>query len=93
MNILGILFLAVLLEGTLAYLVGKSTEDTGARVWIKYVALVLGAALAAAYKIDIPAMVELSTPVPMINYIISGIIIGRGSNYVNDIVTSFQKKK
>lgn len=93
MNILGITFLAVLLEGTLAYIVGKSDANTGPRNWIKYVALAAGVLLAIGYKVDVPTSVGLSTAWPLLNYVISGIIIGRGSNYVNDIITSFSKNK
>ena len=92
MEIIGIMFLAVLLEGTLAFLLGKSDESTGPREWVKYVSLVGGIALSIAYRVDIPSMVGLSTAVPLVNFIVSGIVIGRGSNYVNDIITSFTKK-
>lgn len=88
MNILGITFLAVFLEGTITYLFGKSTN--GARNWIKYISLLAGVALAIAYKVDIPSMAGLAG-VALINYIVSGIVIGRGSNYVNDLITSIKK--
>ncbi len=93
MNIIGITFLAVLLEGTLAFLVGPSNEHTGPRNWVKYVALLAGVLLSIGYKIDLPSSVGLTTTLPILNYIISGIVIGRGSNYVNDIITSFSKPK
>lgn len=92
-NILGIMFLAILLEGTLAFLLGKSDTYTGPREWIKYVALLGGIILAVAYQVDIPSMLGLSSPILLVNYVISGIVIGRGSNYVNDIVTSLTKPK
>lgn len=90
MEIATIVFLAVFLEGTLNYIAGTSKEAP--RPWLKYVALVAGIGLAIGYKVDIPSMVGLPF-VPWLNYALSGIAIGRGSNYLNDLVTSFQKKK
>lgn len=87
MELAAILFLAVFLEGTLTYITGKSEAP---RPWIKYVALFAGVLLAIAYKVDIPSMAGLPF-VPFVNYILSGIAIGRGSNYVNDLVTGIKK--
>lgn len=91
MNILGITFLAVLLEGTINYFVGDNVSEYNKRTWIKYFALLGGIALAIGYQLDIPSQIGLVTNVPFINYIVSGIIIGRGSNYVNDIISTFKK--
>lgn len=58
----------------------------------KYIALVLGVIVAICYKIDIlSSFGALQTPIPYVGSVISGLIIGRGSNYLNDIV-SFIKK-
>lgn len=88
MELAAIIFLAVFLEGTLNYIVGEHKENP--RTWVKYVALVAGVGLAIGYKVDIPSMVGLPF-VPWLNYVLSGIAIGRGSNYLNDLVTSFKK--
>ncbi len=85
--IIGVTLLAVLVEGLVQYILGESMET---RPYLKYVALILGVAVAVAYKIDIPSMVGLATDFTVVNYIISGIVIGRGSNYTNDIITSFK---
>lgn len=86
--VIGILFLATLIEGLIHYVAGEG--DVG-RPYLKYVALVIGIAVAVVYKIDIPAMVGLATAWPIANYIVSGIIIGRGSNYTSDIIKSVRK--
>ncbi len=89
-DILGILFLATLLEGFIAYLFGEGQGEK--RNYLKYVALVFGTIMAVSYKIDIPAMVGLTSPYPFVSFILSGLVIGRGSNYVNDLIGSFRKK-
>lgn len=89
-TLVGILFLATLIEGFVTYLFGKSAEGE-TRPWIRYVALALGVAAAIAYKIDIPAMIGLVSSYSLVGYVVSGLVIGRGSNYVNDIFTSLKK--
>lgn len=92
MELASIIFLAIFLEGLLTYLFKKDGVDEPPKPWIKYIALLAGIALAIGYRVDIPTMVGLVTPVPIINYVLSGIIIGRGSNYVNDLTSYFTKK-
>ena len=88
-NILGIVFLATFVEGLIEYLFAK---DGVSQPVLKYAALLIGVILAIAYKVDILAMIGLVTTVPFIGYVISGIIIGRGSNYVNDVFTMIRGK-
>ncbi len=90
-NIIGIIFLATFIEGLITYLFGEKSPYQ--RPWLRYVSLVLGVGAALAYKIDIPAMAGLVTPWPFVGYVISGIGMGRGANYLNDIFGLIQAKK
>lgn len=92
MELLGVMFLAVFLEGTLTYAFGKKGTEAEPRKWVSYVALVAGVGLAIGYKVNIPATVGITSQVPLLDFIVSGIIIGRGSNYLNDILSTFKKK-
>lgn len=89
MNIIGILLLSTLIEGTLTYLFGETTTP---RPWIRYISLLLGIILAIAYHIDIPGMAGLVAINAYVNYIVSGLIVGRGANYINDIFALIQSK-
>lgn len=91
MNIIGILLLSTLIEGTITYLFGEKSESP--RPYIRYISLVLGIVAAIAYRIDIPAMTGLVAINVYVGYVISGIIIGRGANYINDIFALIQSKK
>lgn len=91
MNIIGILLLSTLIEGTLTYLFGEKRDAP--RPYIRYISLALGIAAAIAYRIDIPAMTGLVAINAYVGYILSGIIIGRGANYINDIFALIQSKK
>lgn len=96
---IGIFFLSVFVEGFIKYVfdVLSGVEDnTGAvpnqkllniKPYTHFVALAFGVVLACAYKIDIPALFGLTAAHSVIGYIISGVIIGRGSNYANDLIS------
>lgn len=88
-TVIGIIFLATFIEGLINYIAGEG--DGVGRKYLKYVSLVIGIVVAVAYEVDIPTMAGLSTVWPIANYIVSGIIIGRGSNYVNDVVSNLRK--
>lgn len=83
-SILGILLLATLIEGLITYVFGESA-DSATRPYLRYVSLVLGVGAAIAYHVDIPAMLGLVSAYSLVGYVVSGLIIGRGANYVNDI--------
>lgn len=87
--ILGLVLLATFIEGLVTYLFGKDTENV--RPWLAYVSLSLGVVAAIAYKIDIPAMAGLVSPFPYVSYVISGLILGRGANYLNDFLSIVKK--
>lgn len=92
----GIFFLTTLIEGLITYVFGtaKIEGESGEkkeRPYIRYVSLALGVAAAFAYGIDIPAMAGLVSQYSFVGYLVSGLVIGRGSNYVNDILGSLRK--
>jgi hypothetical protein len=90
MEIAGIILLATLIEGLITYLFGEEGEG---RTYLKYVSLALGIGASVAYQVDIPAMVGLTASYSIIGYVVSGLIIGRGANYLNDILGLVQSKR
>lgn len=89
----GILFLSTLIEGLLTYIIGKKTPGDPPRGYLRYVSLALGIGLAVGYGVRIPQMLGITATAPFIDYIVSGIIIGRGSNYINDLFSHFSPKE
>jgi len=81
--------LAILVEGTITHLFGESSEETY-KPWIRYVTLGFGILVAVAYQLDILAALGLPAVYPLIGWIATGLIIGRGSNYVNDFVSKLR---
>jgi len=83
MEVFGIVLLATLVEGFVEYVVSNPNKP---QPWLKYVSLVLGVVVAFAYNVDILALAGLVSPFPYVGAAVSGIIIGRGGNYVNDFI-------
>lgn len=83
---LGAFMLAILIEGTITYLFGESSEEETLPA-LRYVALVLGIVAASAYRLDLLSALGLTAAYPLIGWIATGLIIGRGSNYVNDFIS------
>lgn len=89
-NILGLFVLAVFVEGFIEYFVAKPDAK---QPWLKYVAAFIGVAVALAYKADLLAMLGLNGISPYVGQVITGLILGRGSNYLNDFVSRVRNPK
>ena len=87
---LSALVIAILIEGTITYLFGESSEE-GRRPYIRYSTLIIGIVMAALYQIDLLASLGVEAAWPVIGYVTTGLIIGRGSNYVNDFVSKVRE--
>lgn len=86
----GIFLLAVLVEGTVEYLL---SDVSVMQPFKKYVALAFGIVASVLYRVDLLAAVGLVSSVPFVGPVLTGLVIGRGSNYLNDIVGSFRTIK
>ena len=53
---------------------------------LRYIAAVVGVLLAIAYRADALALFGLVAWTPWIGWIVTGLVIGRGSNYLHDLV-------
>ena len=86
MEFITFLIAAVFIEGFIEYTLKKWASGE----WVKFVALALGIGFAMVYKLDLLAMFGFEAISPYVGYIVTGIIIGRGSNYVNDFMSRFK---
>lgn len=78
-----IFILAAVVEAIITYVVPKNNTDEP-REWLKYVSAVLGIVVCVAYNADILATLGVVSTVPYIGAVITGLIVGRGSNFLND---------
>jgi hypothetical protein len=92
--VVGILFLAIFCEGSITFfytdvikLFGELTPRQFLRQYsARYVALVLGLALAFGFRVNIPDLLGLEAVKAWIGIAVSGVVIGRGANYVHDLL-------
>ena len=80
--------LAILVEGLIEYFVAK--KDTS-QPWLKYVAAGVGVFVCVVYKVDILASLGAVTAIPHVGSVLTGLIVGRGSNYLNDFISKVKK--
>lgn len=89
-----ILFLAFLAEGLVEYLFVPLAEKQTIKpeltpLLTRYVAVLLGIGLAFAFRADVLATIGLPAAWQPLGHLITGIMIGRGSNYMNDVLDRF----
>lgn len=88
-----ILLLAFLAEGLTEYFARPILAAIGLNgrspLWLRYVAMLVGVGLAFGYGADLILLLGFPGIHPLIGIILTGIIIGRGSNYANDLLKRF----
>jgi hypothetical protein len=91
--LLAILLLAALTEALVEYFIApliKPDTMKDAPVWrsmvLRYSAAAVGVALCLVYAVDLLGMIGLSGRVPFVGEVATGLLIGRGSNFVNDFI-------
>jgi hypothetical protein len=97
----GILILATLVEALVEYLVKPlfgppivpaeegidELPDPIGDLLIRYSAAVIGVLLCIAYRADLLVLANLYAPLPWIGFVITGLLIGRGANFVHDFTS------
>jgi hypothetical protein len=100
------LMLATIVEGFTEFIFGHIVDNVPSlepwRWVLVYIALAAGVGLALIYRLDLIAMVSsavsesLQIPSPIsesaTGYILSGLMIGRGANWLHDFLTKYLKK-
>ena len=99
-TITGIVILATLAESLVEYLIrplvkpwGEGDPPEDARylalrdLILRYVAAIVGIVLSVIYRADLLAIVGLASPWPIAGQILTGLIIGRGANFVHDFAS------
>lgn len=80
--IVSILILTILVEGVV--------ENLGTWIptaWKPYAAAAFAILVCIGYSADLPGALGLVAIHPLVGSVFTGLIIGRGSNYVNDLVS------
>jgi len=82
-------------EGTVEYVLGTPFDKfpvlTPFKWLLMYVSLALGIFLAFYYALDMVAL--LGKPMTPVGMVLTGIVMGRGANFVSDVWSRFLVKK
>ena len=85
-SITALLFFAILIEGFVEYIKLSIQKQMCAEI---IGAMVCGIGIAFAYHLDLFAAIGITTDVPYISNVLTGLILARGSNYVFDLIGKF----
>ena len=84
-SIVGVVALAFLAESLVEYFVAE-----WAGRWTKYIAAGVGIAMALNFGLDIfGELLGLGSRIPYAGMVLSGLVLGRGANFVNDFADRF----
>ena len=85
-SIAALLFFSILIEGFVEY-IKLSIQK---KMCIEIIAtMVCGIGIAFAYHLDFFTAVGITTDIPYISNVLTGLILARGSNYVFDLIGKF----
>ena len=81
-----LVFLAVLIEGAVEYLVAEPWKKAGLPgIYLRYIALAAGVGLAFVFEADLPALLGISVA-PVAAHAVTGVVVSRGANYLSDFI-------
>lgn len=79
-----LLTVAVVLINALVEVIKQIADYKSLQVW--YIgSIVVGVLVCVGYNIDLFALVGLQTDIPYLGAVLSGLLLGRGSNFVADL--------
>lgn len=81
------IFMAVFIEGITTYIKSAMVDNCFTIGMI--ISIIVSIMISICYEIDIPKQFGISSKIPYIGSIISGLLIARGSNYLYDFITKF----
>ena len=90
------LVLAFLTESMVEYIFGTAADRVPKlkplRWMLIYVAMVVGIGLSLFYQLDLIALISKQEPT-VVGYIMTGLVVGRGANYLHGIVSEYILKR
>ena len=82
-NFASIFILAIFVEGTVEYFFSNPEKK---QPWLKYVSLLVAVGVCFAAKANLFDLLGVQFVSPVIGYLLTGVVISRGSNYINDFI-------
>lgn len=91
MEMISIIIMSMLTEAIITYV--KTWVIDRNIQWQMIVSVILSIAICVLYGLDIPAAVGIESSLPYVGSVITGILVSRGSNYINDLLKTITSKK
>lgn len=83
-----LIVMAILVEAVITYV--KEIKSIKSPL---ITSILLGILVSVIYKIDLPATLSITTEIPYVGSVLTGIIMARGSNYLYDLIGRFTDMK
>lgn len=87
----GIIVLAIVVEGIVTYV--KEWFVNNKFHWQQAVTVILGIFVCIAYNLDLIQVLGVTSTIPYVGCVLTGILISRGSNYIFDLISKLQNPK
>lgn len=87
----GIILMAIVIEGIISYT--KQIVVEKKLQWQVIMAIILGVIVAIAYQLDLFSLFDMTSNIPYLGMILTGVLMSRGSNYIFDFIKQIQSVK
>ena len=84
----GLALMAIVIEGVITYI--KEIFVNKNVMWQQVLGIVLGIVVAIGYKAYLFALFGLTSTIPLLGCVLTGVLLSRGSNYIFDLVKQLQ---
>ncbi|MEG0803762.1 MAG: hypothetical protein RSF90_02275 [Pygmaiobacter sp.] len=84
MSFMPIILMAVIVEGLITYL--QLLIRDRKMCWQMALSIAIGVFCSVVYQIDLFALLGLSTGIPYVGSVLTGVLVSRGSNYLFDLI-------
>lgn len=92
MDLKSIFVLATVTESIVEYFLSPLFDRYDLSDFLRYASMLVGVAFCVLYKVDILNQIAGLTAVsPVVGWIVSGLLLGRGSNFINDLFGLIRK--
>lgn len=84
----GLVLMAIVIEGVITYI--KEIFVDKNVMWQQVLGIVLGIVVAIGYNADLFALFGLTSTIPLLGCVLTGVLLSRGSNYIFDLIKQLQ---
>ena len=84
----GLALMAIVIEGVITYI--KEIFVNKNVMWQQVLGIVLGIVVAIGYNADLFALFGLTSTIPLLGCVLTGVLLSRGCNYIFDLVKQLQ---